>query len=275
MAKVNNKTALVTILLPHYRTLELAKLCLRSLKKHTEVNKIKVIVIDNHSGDESLAYLRTLKWITLLEREAIAGESPSESHVRALELGMAQVDTPYVLSLHTDTVVTSNGWLDFLLDKFEAGENIAGVGSWKLEYKPLIKRWLKAIERFWQLNIWYRISGQGAGNVVGVGKNIYFLRSHCALYKTDLVRQYTDGFGDSGECAGKGMHRKLADKGFELLFIPSHELIKYMQHLNHATMILNPKIAGKKTGKSKARQRIMQELHAIGYNQILNDNSLD
>jgi hypothetical protein len=271
----NSENAVVTILLPHYRTPELAKLCLRSLKKHTDLNKIKVIVIDNNSADDSVDYLRSLQWITLIERETIDGESPSESHVRAMALGMEQVTTPYVLSLHTDTIVTSDSWLDFLLDSIQTEKAIAGVGSWKLEYKPPIKRWLKAIEGFWQLKIWYPITGQGSGNVVGAGKNHYFLRSHCALYKTDLVRQHTDGFGDSGECAGKGMHRKLAEQGFKLIFIPSEKLINYMTHLNHATMILNPEIAGKKTGKPKARKRIKKELRSIGYSQILNDNSLD
>jgi glycosyltransferase involved in cell wall biosynthesis len=275
MSIENRENAVVTILLPHYRTPELAKLCLRSLKKHTDLNKIKVIVMDNNSGDESIEYLRSLKWITLIERETVDGETPSESHVRAMALGMEQVTTPYVLSLHTDTVVTSDSWLEFLLQTIEAEENIAGVGSWKLEYKSPLRRWLKAIEEFWQLKIWYPITGQGSGKIVGAGKNHYFLRSHCALYKTDLVRQYTDGFGDSGECAGKGMHRKLAEKGFKLLFIPSNELINYMQHLNHATMILNPEIAGKKTGKPKARRRIKKELRSIGYSQILNDSSLD
>ncbi len=275
MSIENSENAIITILLPHYRTLELAKLCLRSLKAHTDLSKIKVIVIDNNSGDESVEYLRSLDWITLIERTTVDGETPSESHVGAMALGMEQVDTPYVLSLHTDTVVTSDDWLEFMLTTVESEENIAGVGSWKLEYKSPLRRWLKAIETFWQLKIWYPLTGQGSGNIVGAGKNHYFLRSHCALYKTDLVRKYTEGFGDSGECAGKGMHRKLAEQGFQLVFIPSAELINYMQHLNHATMILNPEIAGKKTGKPKARKRIMKELRSIGYSQILKNDSLD
>ncbi len=269
------QNCLVTALLPHYNTPELVKLCLRSLKRYSDLSQLKVIVIDNGSTDDSLDYLKSLDWITLLKRQPAANETPSQAHVRAMELGMQQVTTPYILSLHTDTIVNHPGWLDFLLQYIKQDDNIAGVGSWKLEYKPPIKRFFKAIERFWQLKIWFPLTGKGKGNIAGAGKNHYFLRSHCALYKTDLVKKYTDGFGDSGECAGKGMHRKLEAAGFKLIFIPSEELSRYMKHLNHATMILNPAIAGKKTGKPKAHRQLQRELKAINYKQILDDPSLD
>jgi len=265
----------LSILIPQYRTLYLTKLCLRSIKKYTDLNKVKVIVIDNESNDESIEYLRTLKWITLIERKAVEGEPPPQAHVGAMALGMENVTTPYVLSIHTDTIVKSDKWLAFLIDKIEEDENIAGVGSWKLEFTPPLKRFLKALERFWQLKIWYPIIGKKSGNIVGHGNNHYFLRSHCALFKTDLVKKYTDGFGDSGECAGKGMSRKLLDQGYDLTFITPHELVKYLEHFNHATMILNPNISGRKTGKKSVYKKLKKELFSAKYQNILNNSSLD
>ncbi len=266
---------LVTILLPHYKTLELAKLCLRSLKMHTDLSKIKVLAIDNNSGDESLDYLRSVKWISLIERSDIAGEEPAEMHSKALDIGMQSVVTPYVLSIHTDTIVTNNSWLDFLLGKIQLSEKIAGVGSWKLESVSPLKRFGKVIEEFLQQAIWFPLTKKKRSGIIGTGDNYYYLRSHCALYRTELIRKYTRGFSDEAQTAGKVIHRKLVENGFQMLFIEPHELSRYMKHLNHATMILNPAIAGKKTGTKKSYDRIMRELKSVQYDKILNDNSLD
>jgi len=266
---------LVTILLPHYKTLALAKLCLRSLKMHTDLNKVKVIVIDNNSGDESLDYLRSIKWITLIERKDIAGDEPAAMHSKALDLGMKSVDTPYVLSIHTDTIVTNDSWLDFLISKIEQSDKIAGVGSWKLEYVSPLKRFGKTIEEAFQTRIWFPLIGKKHSGIIGENGNFYYLRSHCALYRTDLIRKYTNGFFDEQQTAGKVIHRKLVENGFQMIFIEPMELFRYMKHLNHATMILNPEIAGKKTGTKKAYNRIMNELKAVHYDKILNDESLD
>lgn len=266
---------LVTILLPHYKTLELAKLCLRSLKMHTDLSRIKVLAIDNNSGGESLEYLRSVKWISLIERKDIAGEEPAAMHAKALDIGMEAVDTPYVLSIHTDTIVTDDGWLDFLIGKIEQSDKIAGVGSWKLEYVSPLKRFGKVIEEFLQQWIWFPLTGKKRSGIIGTGDNYYYLRSHCAMYRTDLIRKHTRGFFDEAQTAGKVMHRKLVENGYQMIFIEPHELSHYMKHLNHATMILNPEIAGKKTGTKKSYDRIMRELNSLQYDKILNDNSLD
>src|SRR5580692_1614671 len=141
---------LVSILVPNYKTPELTKLCLRLLRKYTDPQLARIIVIDNDSQDESLAYLKQLGWIHLIERPRIPNEPPVMSHARALDLGMTQVDTPYVLSIHTDTLVKRPDWLNFLISEMLRNPTIAGVGSWKLEAKPLLKRLLKFAERFLQ-----------------------------------------------------------------------------------------------------------------------------
>lgn len=265
----------LTILIPQYKTLKLSKLCLRSIKLFTDLEKVKVIVIDNDSNDQSLEYLRSVNWIKLVERKDIADEPPAEMHAKALDIGMEHVDTKYVLSIHTDTIVTSPEWLNFLFSKIEVSDNIAGVGSWKLEHKPWFKRLAKRLEHFFQTKIWFPLTKRGSGAIAGLGDNHYYLRSHCALYRTELIRKYTDGFFDSGETAGKALHRKLVEKGYRMLFLQTEKLGKQMKHLNHATMILNPEIAGKRTGSPKAYKRIMKELKSVGYDRIIKDDTLD
>ena len=263
---------LVTILVPHYKTLELTKLCLRLIRKFTDLDKAKIVVIDNDSRDNSLTYLRSLTWIHLIERQAIPGESPGQSHSRALDLALKTVTTPYVLSIHTDTLVKHPRWLAFLIEQIEQNHLIGGVGSWKLESKSLWRLMLKAIERYMQF-IYYRLQGKQHG-IAGKGKNYYYLRSHCALYRMDLLKKFNLHFSDGEMVAGKGMHFQLVKHGYQMIFLPSETLIKYLDHVNHATTVLNPDLS-RRQDVSKDIRRIEKSLAAINANAILADASLD
>jgi len=264
----------VTILVPNYKTPQLTRLCLRLIRKHTDPHLAKVIVIDNDSRDESVQYLRSLKWIELIERSHVAGESPALSHARALDLALERVHTPYVLSIHTDTLVRHPGWLPFLLKQIQQETNIAGVGSWKLENKPAWKRTLKSVERFIQKSYYY-LTGKKNHALEGLDHNHYYLRSHCALYKIDLIRKYHSGFSDGEEVAGKAMHRKLVAEGYKMLFLPSDILLNYMDHINHATTILNPQLSRKEKSVVKGLKRIEKSLQTFHADDILKDASLD
>ena len=215
----------VSIILPNYKTPELTRLCLRSLRKYTPHDAIRIIAVDNASGDESLEYLRSLDWIRLIERTPadIGGMTPAQMHIAAMDLALKEVDTPFVLAFHTDTIVYSPDWLDFLLGRINRDDKIAGVGSWKLEFVSPLKR-------------------------------------------------YTRGFGD-GESAGKSIHKHLTGAGFIMEFIPPEVLIKYLDHLNHATMILNPEIGSRKTAALEARQSLADRMER--FRDILADDSLD
>lgn len=252
----------VSIILPNYKTPELARLCLRSLRKFTPHDAIRIIAVDNASGDDSLDYLRSLSWIRLIERTPadIEGLPPAVMHTTAMDLALKEVDTPFVLSLHTDTIVYRPDWLDFLLARIDRSDRIAGVGSWKLEFVPPLKRFGKSIE-------------DGLKRALGKKKPEFrFLRSHCALYRTELLKQHTRGFGD-GECAGSSIHKCLIAVGYEMDFIPPEVLIRYMDHLNHATMILNPTIGSRKTASPKARMSLEKRMEQ--FRAILADDSLD
>lgn len=265
--------ALVTILVPHYKTLELTKLCLRLLRKYTDLKKARIIVIDNDSQDESLAYLRNLKWITLLERKSIPNEGGVSAHSRALDLAMELVTTPYVLSIHTDTLVKRSDWLDFLLQQIQSKPNIAGVGSWKLEQKSLWRRICKRVERYTQLGF-YKFTRRTQHSLEGIGKNYYYLRSHCALYDMRLLQKHQLHFSDGDKVAGKEMHRALVENGYEMIFLPSESLIKYLEHINHATTVLNPQLSRQKS-QDKGLRRIEKSLLKLNAKAIINDISLD
>ena len=263
----STKLPQVTILVPNYKTLQLTKLCLRLIRKLTPRGLYKVIVIDNHSQDASTEYLRSLKWITLIEREPVEGEKVFQAHSRALDVALMQVDTPYVLSIHTDTLVKDAKWLDYLLDQMNASQHIAGVGSWKLESKPWWRTMLKKIEHQWQRLCCSR--HQLAGN------SSHYLRSHCALYRMDLIRKLNLNFSLKDETAGMVMHRELVKAGFDMTFLSSENLGKYVDHINHATMILHPELGARKKTVKQGVAKIQQRLKAVNAEQVLADASCD
>ncbi len=253
----------VTIIVPNYKTADLTRLCLRSLRRHTDQKRVRVIAVDNNSQDASTEYLRSVEWIKLIERPPVPGESGPQMHSRALDLALAEVDTPYFMVIHTDTFVINDLWLDFLINRLIASPKIAGIGSWKLESVPPWKRFGKALETMIR-----RLLGKKSK------KETLYLRSHCALYRTDAVREVNQPFCDD-DTAGKSLHFALIAAGYDMRFIESPELMKFIRHLNHATMILNPSPGDRKTSKPAARRRIERELESLHYRDILADESLD
>jgi GT2 family glycosyltransferase len=264
----------VTILIPNYKTPDITKICLRLIRKYTDFSRVEVIVIDNNSNDESLAYLKTLPWIKLIERKGIIGESAPLSHSRALDAALDLVTTPFVLSIHTDTFVKKSDWLDVLLTPFIKDSNLAGVGSWKLESKSSLEMFGYHFEQMWKKFLHQNFNYKGY-RADRLDVNARYLRSHCAVYRMDAIRNLNTNFSDEGQTAGKVMHQKLIQAGYKMLFLDSAELGTHIDHLNHATMVLNPELGSKNHTIKEGSKRIQKKLRGIDANSILSNNTLD
>jgi hypothetical protein len=75
--------------------------------------------------------------------------------------------------------------------------------------------------------------------------------------------------------AGKALHKGLQEAGYKLIFIPSEILIQYIEHINHATSVLNPNLSTREKSVVKGMQRIEQSLARMNAQAILRDDSLD
>lgn len=270
----NDMQKQVTILVPNYKTPEITKICLRLLRKHTDFDRVRVIVIDNDSGDASLDYLRTIPWIELIERKSEVDDNPPLSHSRALDLALARVETPYVLSIHTDTFVRRSDWLDVLLTPFAKDDKLAGVGSWKLESKTWLQRLGRRMEGAVKI-AQYRLTGHRTYRAERFDDSLHYLRSHCAMYRMDVIRQLGTGFSDGGEVAGSVMHRKMVAAGYRMLFLESEQLGQYVDHVNHATMVLNPELGSSDRMIRSGKKRVGVKLRGIDADSLLADESLD
>lgn len=263
----------VSILVPNYKTLEVTTICMRLLRKYTNHKLCDVLVIDNDSQDASTEYLRSLDWITLIERKAEAGESGPEAHSRALDLALAQVNTPFVLSIHTDTFIKRSDWIEVLLAQF-LDHQVAGVGSWKLEYKSPIRRAGIQFEQGWKFLL-HKLFGYSRYKPDRLNKKARYLRSHCAMYRTDVIRELGTHFGDGDATAGMTMHRKMIDAGYKMIFLETEFLGDYVDHLNHATGLLTDFSHGHAAKRRKLQKQLQSKLRGIDASRILADSSLD
>jgi len=125
-----------TICIVNYKTLDLTRLCLRSVRKFTKY-PCEVIVVDNNSQDESLEYLKSLNWICLIERHPKPDEPGAGfAHGAALDLALARCNTEFFVSMHSDVIVHKDRWLTDLIGYFDSDKSVACVGSGKIELKP-------------------------------------------------------------------------------------------------------------------------------------------
>jgi len=182
--------------------------------------------------------------------------------------------------------------IDLLLSEIRDDLSIADVGSWKLERPPSFGKHLWKSVEYSCRGFRYRLKGdiaqsaklkqqRGSGYYQLFGKegselkckDYYCLRSHCALYRMDLIRKYKLTFGP--DTAGKLMHQKLLNEGHWMVFLSSDFLSRYIVHINHATLALRLELGSGRRNIVKGRRRIKQELKKPNADRILADENLD
>ncbi len=213
----------VTILIPHFQTLDAIRLCLRALRRYTPPG-CKVQVLDNGSRDASLGYLKSLRWIEL--RETGLTNATWQSHYECLNEAVTSVDTPYFIVMHSDLYVHDPGWLQFLFAKLASGP-YAAVGS-RHQSIPVRGAWVC----LWRLGACFQRKAEG-----GTPR----LRSLCALFRTDAfraagcrftttVRHQDITFAPVGQLLAAGQ---------KVLTLPACTLCRYMFHRSATTRIAN------------------------------------
>ena len=261
----------VTICIVNYKTPQFTRLCLRSIRKFT-IFPYETLVIDNNSADESLDYLRKLRWIKLIERDTSSDLGGGYSHAAALDLGLANCETEFFVSLHTDTFIQRNGWLRDLIAYFN-DEQVASVGSGKLELMPV---WELRLKKMTDLRgFWRNIRGQ----TKNLNKYSYYNRTECALYRTSVLKKEGLGFQmgrDEGLGAGKKLYFELLQRGYKTVELPADVMRRYVVHLAHATQTVNAgEFSLRQRTIAKTNRRIEKLMQSPQVQEILQDDSLD
>jgi glycosyltransferase involved in cell wall biosynthesis len=262
-----------TICIVNYKTPDFIKLCLRSIRKFTTY-PYEVIVVDNNSGDASLEYLKSLGWVRLIERDVRINENDrGHAHAAALDLGLENCNTEFYVSMHSDTFVRNDGWLGDLIGYFGGDENIACVGSGKIE---LMHKWRTLCKRATDLKgLMRKILGERESN----GKYRYYNRTICSLYRTDVLRREGLSFlmdREKGLAAGKKLYFELVDRGYKTVELPISVMGRYIYHLAHATQVTNVQEFKLREKTVIKCQRVIDKVLSLeAVQSILNDDSLD
>ena len=259
----------VTILIPHYQTLDAIRLCLRSIRRFTAPPFV-VRVLDNGSSDASIAYLRSLAWVecvdTGIANDLIGAQSA------ALNLGAATVDTPYFLVIHSDTYVHRPGWLRFLIGCAQRGGH-AAVGSRHQTIRVFDSGLLASVSA-WTAGWINRFARRELGG------GVPWLRSCLALYRTEDFRGAGCRFASDGrEDATHAANLALAARGHTILSLTDSVVGYYVFHKGDTTRIANrlyPNDDVEFRDRIARHQRHVGGFHARPQTQsILADASLD
>ncbi|GAF13629.1 hypothetical protein JCM19046_1069 [Bacillus sp. JCM 19046] len=112
------KTSIVILT---YNQLELTKLCLTSLFKHTDLSETEIIIVDNGSTDGTQAHLNKENRITFIENQT------NQGFAKACNQGVKMAKGEDILFLNNDTIVTDN-WLVSLRKLLHSEKTIGMVG---------------------------------------------------------------------------------------------------------------------------------------------------
>jgi len=258
-----------TICVVNYKTLDLTRLCLRSIRKFTKY-PYEVIVVDNDSQDDSLEYLKCLSWIRLIERKDRNYPSGGHAHAAGLDLGLANCHTEFFVSMHSDTFVQKENWLSKLISYFGNDENIACVGSGKIELTPTWRRLLKNVTDY------RTFKRKLLGRPDPTGKFRYYNRTICCIYRTDILRRENLSFLMERDTGGKKLYFEVVDRGYKTVELAPSTMSRYIIHLAHATQAANPQEFTLRKRTIKKYNRITDKVMSRALVQnILMDESLD
>ncbi len=260
---------LVTIVIPHWQVKELVTLCLRSIRKYTRDVSYEVIVVDNGSRDESLDYLRGLKWIRLIERGEMTPENWVHAMATGLDYGIREGRGKYLLIMHTDVIILRAGWLKKLVDAIEASPKHAAAGTGKLETRSSVGKWIKEATDTKKIRAWF--GGKK------VERRPDAPRDFCALYRMDVLREHKLSFVQKRFSAGESMYLDLVDRGYTAAMIPVGEMMNYVDHVAHGTAAVRPGERKLKHARTQRKvERKMGELMArADVRELMTEKRLD
>jgi GT2 family glycosyltransferase len=263
----------VTICVVNYKTPDLTRLCLRSIRKYTDY-PYKLLVIDNNSQDKSTDYLKSLDWIRLVERKDKTNDSSGGyAHAAALDMGLDICETEYFMAMHSDTFVHRPGWLGELMQCFQTDPDIACVGGGKCEMTPLWREWLKKTTDF------KTFTRRILSIPDPIGKHRYYNRTVCSIYRTEVLKNEKLSFlmdRDKGLTVGKKLYFELVDRGYPTIELSDRVMKRYIWHLAHATQVLNAVDYNLRDRTIQKTQRLLRKImNAEAVQKIAGDTSLD
>ena len=235
MSKKSNSSCDLSIVLVNYKSLKMTSICLDFVRKAVDVSEVPVWVVDNGSNDESLVYLKSIDWIRFIERNPPSQESGFMAHGRALDLVLEQVNTKYLLLLHTDTFIFNPAIIGIMLDKIEANDRVAAVGCLEPVFRGRFHVALRHVTR--GAKYYFRRLKISLGMTSRRPKLHYeiYLKSFCSLWNVNTIKKHGMTFSMADKIPSYEMQDQLSRLGYKLVKIPPRTMFKYLDHIDKGT----------------------------------------
>lgn len=242
--------AKLSIILVNYRTPQLTRACLEQLRAHLDLAVTQLIVVDNNSNDESLSYLKAQQDLLLVERKSLNDEPGFIAHGRALDLAMEMTDRPYVLILHTDTMLFDAAIIWDSLTKMERDTKIAAVGCNYQRHRHLGSRLWRRI-KIGTIARWRYFTRDADAMRRKLAKE-NALKSFFCLYDAERLRAMDLRFCAAGQNPSYKMQAELRGAGLELVNLSSNYLFAQLAHVQGGTQLEGLEQAGLMSSKRRS-----------------------
>lgn len=269
----------VTICIPHWQVERYMKICLRSIRRHSEKYDLQVIVVDNGSKDESLDYLRSLDWILLLERPEEVHTNFPKNVFTAWDHGLPHATGDYYVTMHSDVFARADDWLDPMLREITRSTKAGAAGAWKLHLEnPIYAFQKRAIHHV----------VKKTKQMLGLRKDAewkigHYPRDYCAMYRRDVLLDNKMHFmfiegaeGGLGTGGGYCIATQMWNAGYETRMVPVEEMRSKMIHIAHGTAaVRKEKPLRHQRKQRKLEERTNKILEAKWIRELEQDDSLD
>ena len=224
-----------SIVLVNFRSRRITAICLELIRTNVDLAEADVLVVDNDSADDSVAYLRGIEWIRLIERKVDGPEQGFEAHGRALDLALGHVRTGPMVLFHTDTFLYDRAVIETMLGRLSVG--VAAVGT------------TEQVKRPWYSTAW-RVARRGARylwqcGMLGLGLRELaprpwresHLKSFCSVWDTAIIRREGLQFSMGILNPGYVMQDELESRGYQFVRLSPGWVFRHLDHMQSGTVV--------------------------------------
>lgn len=229
--------ALFDICIVNFNTKNLTNACLRYVLGAIQGHGCTVWVVDNGSSDGSVEMLKNIPEIRLIERNPEQPEEGHTAHAIAIDLVFARTDKPYLILMHTDTIIYGPQAISMLLAGMELQERVGAVGCLEQVYEgrvtALLKKMKKGLSR----------KKKQLSFVLGLRKSpprksetSIHIRSFFSMWNVKAMKYEGLCFNMGGMNPGYMAQNEMMNRGYSFVTLSPVLFFRHLDHLEAATI---------------------------------------
>ena len=225
--------------LVNYKTAEMTRMCLELLRKALSGFDAEIWVVDNGSADDSTAYLRSLDWIRLIERQPDGPEAGFLAHGRALNLIQGRTSCDYLFLLHTDTLVYDGRIFGELFASCLKDEKVFVVGCLEQIDRGYLRSAWRLATRFASHQFRRAKLALGLPSKPPKPFRETYIKSFCALWSLRILRETGQQFLMSERIPGYEAQDVLLAAGYRRHLVSARSIFRHLDHIEAGTVSAN------------------------------------